>query len=231
MSSTPELKLDWCSHEAADYAVKHWHYSRRMPKSKLAKIGVWEAGNFIGVVIFGVGATYTIGMPYQLPKDQVCELVRVALRKHAASVSKILSIAIKLLRKFAPGLRLIVSYADTLQNHCGSIYQAGNWIYVGADEDSILRIHGTLIHRRSAYDSYGTSSLREIRERVDSKAERVASGLKHKYVMPLDVKMRDRILPLARPYPKRVTSDTIDMAAVHADEGGETPTVTLQRSA
>ena len=55
--SSPRLKLDWATHEAATYAVEHWHYSHTMPKSKLVKIGVWEDGKFIGVVLFGVGAT------------------------------------------------------------------------------------------------------------------------------------------------------------------------------
>ena len=45
--SKPVLKLDWCSHEAATFAVMHWHYSKAMPKSKLAKVGVWEDGKFI----------------------------------------------------------------------------------------------------------------------------------------------------------------------------------------
>ena len=36
------LKLDWCSHDAALYAVKHWHYSKSLPCSKTARIGVWE---------------------------------------------------------------------------------------------------------------------------------------------------------------------------------------------
>lgn len=62
--SKPTLKLDWCSHEAAKYAVEHWHYSKCMPKSKLAKVGVWEDDRFIGVVMFGVGATKDIVAPY-----------------------------------------------------------------------------------------------------------------------------------------------------------------------
>ena len=41
------LHLDWCSHKAAKYAVEHWHYSKRMPKSKLVKIGVWENNVFV----------------------------------------------------------------------------------------------------------------------------------------------------------------------------------------
>jgi len=30
------LHLDFCSHEAAKHAVMRWHYSRAMPKSRLA---------------------------------------------------------------------------------------------------------------------------------------------------------------------------------------------------
>ncbi len=35
-----DLRVDWCSHKAAKYAVTHWHYSRTMPSGKLAKIGL-----------------------------------------------------------------------------------------------------------------------------------------------------------------------------------------------
>jgi hypothetical protein len=59
-------------------------------------------------------------------------------------------------------------------------------------------------------------------------ASRIKTPVKHKYLMPLDGEMRRRFLPLARPYPKRVTSDTIDTASVQGAKGGETPTVTLQ---
>ena len=82
-----DLKLDWCSHEAAKYAVEKWHYSHSMPKSKLVKIGVWENRQFIGVIIFGSGASPQIGKPYQLRMTQICELVRVALHKHQSPVS------------------------------------------------------------------------------------------------------------------------------------------------
>ena len=54
MSSRPELKLDWCTHAAAKYAVEKWHYSKRLPSTftKLNKVGAWENGTFIGAVVF-----------------------------------------------------------------------------------------------------------------------------------------------------------------------------------
>ena len=33
--SKPTLKLDWCSHEAAKYAVEHWHYSKRIAQKQV----------------------------------------------------------------------------------------------------------------------------------------------------------------------------------------------------
>jgi hypothetical protein len=81
LSQKVELRIDWATHEAATFAVENWHYSKRMPKSKLAKVGVWENGKFVGVVIFGVGATGDLFCPYGLKPTQGCELVRIALKR------------------------------------------------------------------------------------------------------------------------------------------------------
>ena len=61
-----DLKLDWCSHAAAKYAVEHWHYSRVMPAGKRIMIGVWERGQYIGAIIFSWGANNHIGNPLNL---------------------------------------------------------------------------------------------------------------------------------------------------------------------
>ena len=95
-----ELKLDWCSFEAAKYACQNWHYSECTPAGKLIKIGIWEDSKFIGVVIYSLGANSHIGSPYNLTNVQACELTRVALKNiHITPVSKILSISIKMLKK------------------------------------------------------------------------------------------------------------------------------------
>ena len=86
MSSNPELKLDWCSYEAAKFAVEHWHYSRLCPKGPTARIGVWEGGEFIGVIVFGMGACGHLGDAHGLGQFEVAELERIALRHHQAPV-------------------------------------------------------------------------------------------------------------------------------------------------
>lgn len=203
-SPRPELKLDWASHAAAKHAVENWHYSRRLPSGGLVKIGVWEAGRFVGCLVYSKGATPRIGSPYGLTQFEVCELTRVALTDHSTPVSRILAISFRMLRSACPGLKLIVSYADTSKGHRGGIYQAGGWVYAGESRDRVYRINGKIEHPRSCGSRYGRhgQSLAWLRANVDPKAEMIMPGPKHRYLMPLDDDMRDRIAPLARPYPK-----------------------------
>jgi len=82
-SRKPSLRIDWCSYEAAKYAVQHWHYSRSLPCSKTARLGVWEDDKFIGVVIFAWGANRHLAGEYRLKMTECAELYRVALDDHA----------------------------------------------------------------------------------------------------------------------------------------------------
>lgn len=232
MSSKPVLRLDWCSYEAAKYAVEHWHYSRRMPKSKLAKIGVWEDEIFIGCIIFGVGATAELVKQYKLMPTQGCELVRVALNRHQIPVSRIVAIAMRMLKQNMPGLRLVVSFADPEQGHVGGIYQAGGWLYAGrsiASEEYIVngkRWHGrALRHEKPAH-----LTTKQAAAAIDPNFVVVMGSTKYRYLYPLDDAMRSQIAPLAKPYPKRAGSIAVDAPAVHAGEGGSTPTPALQQA-
>ena len=82
------LYIDYCSHKVATYSVLRWHYSRRMPKSKLVKFGVWEYGTFKGSVIYGLGANPKSGAFLNISNFECPELVRVALDNHDNNVLK-----------------------------------------------------------------------------------------------------------------------------------------------
>lgn len=203
------LKIAPASHEAALYAVQHWHYSRKLPSGKLFRRGVWEHDKFIGVVIFSRGATNTIGSPFGLTQTQCVELTRVALNAHDAPVSQIVAAAIRDLKAGNPGLRLIVSYADPMQGHHGGIYQAGNWIYVGQGKAAPeFVVNGVQMHMRSIHAKGWKQTLEWLRANVDPKARRVEITPKHKYVMPLDKPMRRSVAKLAVEYPRSATSET-----------------------
>ncbi|MBI1804832.1 MAG: protein Mom [Ignavibacteriae bacterium] len=226
------LRLDYCSHEAAKYAVEHWHYSRQLPAGKLVKIGVWEDGAFTGCVIFSYGANPNVTKSLSLRQTEVCELTRVALKKgHAVQVSRVLAISLKLLKKQSPGVRIVLSYADTDQGHLGVIYQASNWLYVGHVQEgaqSAFLIHGQRMHPRSVGARGWMQSLKWIREHIDPNATQARTKGKEKYVWLFDESLRSKFEANIQPYPKlRATSETGDTSRLQREEGGSTPTVAL----
>ena len=193
-SSHPELVINWCNHDAAKYAIEHWHYSANLPYGRKVTIGAWEREDFIGAVVFAWGANKNIAAPYGLEQGEVVELVRVALGRHTTPTTKIVAAAIKMLKHQSPGIRLLVSYADTEQNHLGTIYQAGNWVYVGLRETSPWHfVRGRWMKQRMASQILGTVVG----------TQRRPGGAKHKYLYPMDGAMRRKIADLAQPYPKR----------------------------
>jgi len=195
--SKVDLRVDWCSYEAAKFAVMNWHYSKRVPHATQQYTGVWENNIYIGAIWFGRSITPWLGSPYGLTQHECAELTRVALNKHSSPVSEIVSKAIKQIKAKSPGLRLLVSYADPSQGHNGAIYQAMNWIYDGA-----------AVGRRQwqfdgewRNDVYIFKMSKALRDRLPTRVVQA----KHRYLYPLDRAMRKQIAPLAKPYPKRET--------------------------
>lgn len=193
------LLIDRCSFKAAKYAVENFHYSRRMPSAKLVHYGVWEDHAFTGAVIFGRGANNNMLKPYGLKVTEGCELVRIALSEHRHTVTQIVSICLRLLKKENPGLRLVVSYSDSRQNHLGKIYQAGNWIYTGVVRSTPeYFINGRWRHQR--YISAMGWSLKTLPSNIRKKD----GGNRYKYLYPLDKETREQITKLSKQYPKEL---------------------------
>lgn len=227
------LKIDWATHEAAKYACENWHYSRCLPSGKIVKIGVWENARFIGVVLFSRGAAPRLANSFGLSQTECCELTRIALRQHTAPVTRIVSIAFRLLKRFCPGIKIVVSFADPNQGHVGGIYQGGNWIYTGITDQCggfEYLVDGKWIHPRSIGAKFGTRKTAEIESSLKFNDRRKPSR-KLRYVYPLDEQVRDRVERRRTPYPKRVSSKVSVAAADRAAEGGAIPTDTLHSPA
>ena len=207
MSSS--LRLAFCSYQAALYACTHWHYSGTIPRGKCVYIGVWEDERYIGAVILTLGAgRATDGRRFGLPQFfAVSELQRIALTRHRAPVSRILRVAVSLLRKQSPGLRLLMSYADPLEGHHGGIYQAAGWVYVGTSAKTLMyrapdgrAYHSRVISPKGYTLHYG---IRQPNPVPFEELVRFYAPGKHTYLLPIDPGIRPRIEVMAQPYPKR----------------------------
>lgn len=199
------LRIDYVDHAAVAYACRHWHYSKSVPPQPHVRFGVWEDGEFKGVVLYARGASSNLLKPYGLDTTEGAELVRVALTEHETPVTRIVAITIKMLRRQCPGLRLIVSFADPAQGHVGGIYQGGNWIYAGQSAPSnVYRDkNGKLWHQRMVSER-GWNFVYGKKKAVvkPSDCEIIKQPGKYRYLMPLDDEMRKQIEPLRREYPK-----------------------------
>jgi hypothetical protein len=107
-----------------------------------------------------------------------------------------------MLKQQSPKLRLIVSFADSNQNHLGIIYQAGNWYYTGiAKSTPQYYVNQRWIHQRQL-GSLGfpvKGNKFPTRKQLD----------KFRYLMPLDKEMRKQIEGLRKPYPKKLCDNSV----------------------
>jgi hypothetical protein len=212
------LKIDWATYESSKFACENWHYSKSLPVGKLVKVGAWEDGKFVGVVIFARGANFRIGEPYGLKQTQCIELVRIAFRTHKTAISKSLGLALRWIKKQSPEIQLIVSYADPEQGHHGGIYQATNWIYSGKSQGSEKVFYkNKWVHKRTVDSIFGNHKGFQTKKTLG----------KHTYLYSLTAEIKQKILPLSKPYPKRAESIVADVPAIHAGEGGAEPTSAL----
>jgi hypothetical protein len=112
-------------------AAKEWvikkHYAKRVPPIQYA-FGLFEGNILIGVVTFGTPVSSTLRDLWN-GKYKLMELNRLVVNDGLPknTLSYFVSSALKQL----PQPLVIVSYADTSQNHHGYIYQATNFVYTG----------------------------------------------------------------------------------------------------
>lgn len=166
---------------------------------------MWENGEFVGVVLFGQGATPELGKRFGIERTEICELTRVALNRHQAPVTRIIKVAIRMLCRHCPKIRLIISFADSAQGHVGTIYQAGNWLYAGESVRPRYRVNGELLHPKTLHSRYGRGgqSIPWLRANVDPCATREVAAVKHRYLMAIDPKLRSVIEQLRQEPPRR----------------------------
>ena len=170
------------------------HYAKRMPSISYA-FGLFERSVLMGVVTFGSPASYPlcIGVCGVEHKDKVIELNRLVLLENKKNQASLLvSQAIKKL----PKPKIIVSYADTDQNHIGYVYQATNFFFTGTTKErtDIAAMNGN-----------------HPRHHAGDKNLRVQRSSKHRYIFfhasrtQRKKLLRDLRYPIQKNYPKGET--------------------------
>lgn len=131
------------SKTARDYTLKH-HYMKTFPIPAVC-FGIFYDGKLCGVMSYGpsINKKGTINLVKNTGWNEFIELNRMAFDDYLPkySESRCISISIKLIKKNAPHIKWIISFADGTKCGDGTIYRASGFKLVNIVENTALRIN------------------------------------------------------------------------------------------
>jgi hypothetical protein len=169
------------------------HYAHRMPSVSYA-YGLFRINDLVGIITYGkpVSNNLCYGICGHEHSSNVIELNRLVLRDNIKNeASFLISQSLQML----PKPKIVVSYADTAQDHVGMVYQASNFIFTGT-----TKLRTEMRRENGGHSRHGTdTSCRQVR------------SPKHRYVYLVGDKRQKRILLKALrysiyDYPKKANS-------------------------
>ena len=129
---------------ANDFIKKH-HYSGKIVPNSTLHFGAFLDNKLHGVMSFGpsINKKGTINLVEGTDWNGFLELNRMAFDDYlpSNSESRCISIALKLIKKNAPQIKWIISFADGCQCGDGTIYRASGFKLVGIAENTAIRIN------------------------------------------------------------------------------------------
>lgn len=151
--SAKDLVLKPITSQQATAVIKDIHYSGKVVKNSQLHIGVFYGGKLEGALQFGpsLDKRKIQGLVRNTAWNGFLELNRMAFSEALPnnSESRAISVAIKLLKKHAPQVEWIISFADATQCGDGTIYRASGFVLTGINKSTNLaRLpDGSTIHK------------------------------------------------------------------------------------
>lgn len=123
--------------------VKRVHYSHKVVANSQVHFGAFLDGNLHGVMSFGcsMDKSKIINLVSETKWNEFIELNRLAFDEYLPknSESRCISIAIKLLKKHAPQIKWIISFADGTQCGDGTIYRASGFLLTQIKKNTTIK--------------------------------------------------------------------------------------------
>jgi hypothetical protein len=244
--------------DARDF-VRKYHYSGKVDTRSQLHLGVFYQGQLEGVMQFGpsIDKSKSQGLVTDTGWNSFIELHRLAFSDKLPknSESRAISIALKLLKKNAPHIEWVLSYADGTQCGDGTIYRASGFHLIKITPNkSMWRLpDGNVVAKivfepgfqpnagknsiKARYGKTGSETSNQFLKRIGAEC---LEGFQLKYIYFLNPAAKDRltvpILPFseidrvgARMYKgSRPGSIKSDASGFLPEDSGATPTSGLQ---
>ena len=251
MASAKDLQVKPIASADAIAFVKAHHYSGKVAQNSQLHLGVFLQDRLHGVMQFGpsLDKRKIQGLVSGTLWHEFLELNRMAFDDVLPrnSESRALSVAWRLLKKHAPQVKWVVSFADGTQCGDGTIYRAAGFVLTGIKENlgtwnmadgEVVNVM-TFGKSHHAINNNGSAgSARLLRKLGATKAE----GFQLRYMYFIDPTYRARLTVPELAYseikargatmykgqrPTSGTGETDNAAHSHAQTGGASPTVPL----
>jgi hypothetical protein len=142
MGRAKEIIVKVIPSKIANEFVKKHHYSGKIVNNSQLHFGAFLDGNLHGVMSYGpsLDKAKVIGLVEGTKWNEFIELNRMAFDEYLPkfSESRCISQSIKLIKKNAPQIKWIISFADACQCGDGTIYRASNFVLTGINKGSIF---------------------------------------------------------------------------------------------
>lgn len=211
--SAKELHIAGIGVKDANAFVREHHYSGKVDTRSQLHLGVFWQGRLEGVMQFGpsIDKNKSVGLVRDTRWNGFIELNRLAFsdRLPRNSESRAISVAMKLLRKNAPHIEWVLSYADGTQCGDGTIYRASGFhllkitpnksMWRMPDGEVICKIvlepgfspHGSQENTvKSRYGKTGTETSTSFLKRIGAEC---LGGFQLKYIYFLNPAAKDRL--------------------------------------
>lgn len=192
------------SAEARRVIIAH-HYSGRVVNNSYLHLGVYLAGERVGVMQFGYALNpRQVGhIVADTQVGQYLELNRMWLHDKAPrnSESRAIAFAVRFIRRAMPMVAWIQSYADERCGGLGVVYQAANFLYCGSHTTAFYELDGEYYHTMllTAHKKGGGRG-RHLRANLDRATKHSLRQFRYVYFVKKGWKSRLRLPVL--PYPK-----------------------------
>lgn len=222
MGRAKDIEVRVIPSSIANPFIKRHHYSHRVVNNSSLHFGAFLDGKLHGVMSYGPSLykEKMLGLVEGTGWNEFLELNRMAFDEYLPrnSESRCLGLSLRLIKKNAPQIKWVISFADGCSCGDGAIYRASNFVLTGIKENEALAVlpSGEKIHKMTL-DSNPTSPRPELggkryydvtggkfnfKKYVEAAGGTILVGYQLRYIYFIDKSYRQRLTVPEIPFSK-----------------------------
>ena len=197
MGRAKEILVKVIPSKVANEFVKISHYSGKVVPNSTLHFGCFLDNKLHGVMSYGncINKKGTINLVKNTGWNEFIELNRMAFDDYLPkySESRCIAISIRLIKKNAPQIKWIISFADGTQCGDGTIYRASGFKLVGIVDNTALRMNPETGEAMHVIQAHHLKMSSEFRNWKPFKGKQ----LKYIYLIDKSMQITKEVLPFS----------------------------------